>query len=68
MDFDRKRIFKRISPNLNPNLNPNLKAQKRFRENERTSFFVQVFPLFYLLSGLAAFSYIFMPFGAVEDL
>jgi len=44
--FDRKRIF--AYSNLNTNRisnfkpNPNSKAQKPFRKNEMTSFFVQV--------------------------
>jgi len=41
-----------LNPNSKPNLNPNPKAQKRFRrfrENELTSFFGQVFRyLFYV--------------------
>jgi len=41
MDIWPKTYLKRISANSNPNLNPT-KAQKRFRENELTSFFGQV--------------------------
>jgi len=43
-----KNVFKRISANFNLKPNPNFKrntnpkAQKRFRENEMTSFFGQV--------------------------
>jgi len=39
-----KRIFTNSNPNLNPtsNSNPNPKAEKRFGENEMTSFFGQV--------------------------
>jgi len=39
-------VFKSISTNSNlnpkPNSNPNYNAQKRFQENEMTSFFAQV--------------------------
>jgi len=38
--FDGKRIYANSNPNLNPNPNP--KAQKRFQENEMTSFFWQM--------------------------